>query len=72
MALITISGYPCSGKSRRAEQIKVHLQTLLQASTYDGPNLNVTILSDDILNIDRAAYNGVFSAPQNGMTFNRS
>jgi Predicted nucleotide kinase len=59
MALITISGYPSSGKSRRAEQIKAHLQSQLQDPTYTGPTLDVAILSDDSLNIDRAAYNGL-------------
>ncbi|KAF9219157.1 chromatin associated protein KTI12 [Gyrodon lividus] len=57
MALITISGYPCSGKSRRAAQIKEHLETRLAGPDYIGPSLAVIVLSDDTLNIDRAAYN---------------
>ncbi|KAH7885058.1 chromatin associated protein KTI12 [Phlebopus sp. FC_14] len=57
MALVTISGYPCSGKSRRAAQIKDHLERRLVDPAYTGPALSVTVLSDDSLNIDRAAYN---------------
>lgn len=57
MALITLSGYPCSGKSRRAAQIKDHLEHKLQEPTYAGQNLKVIILSDDSLHIDRSVYN---------------
>jgi len=56
MALITISGYPCSGKSRRAAQIKAHFESKLQQSDYNGPSLKVALLSDDLLNINRNAY----------------
>ncbi|KIK81342.1 hypothetical protein PAXRUDRAFT_15281 [Paxillus rubicundulus Ve08.2h10] len=57
MALITISGYPCSGKSRRAAQIKGHIEKRLADPDYTGPSLSVTVLSDDTLNIGREAYN---------------
>jgi protein KTI12 len=59
MALITISGYPSSGKSRRAAQIKCHLETRLADSSYEGPKFKVSLVSDDTLNISRDAYNGV-------------
>ena len=58
MALITISGYPCVGKSRRATQLKDHLEQRLSDPLYTGPSLSVTLLSDDTLNIPRAAYDG--------------
>jgi len=58
MALITISGYPSSGKTRRAFQIKAHLETRLTDPAYDGPKFKVSLLSDDTLNINREAYNG--------------
>jgi len=61
MALITISGFPCSGKSQRANQMKQHLETQLADPSYKGPTLSVVVLSDDNLNIDRSAYNGMFS-----------
>ena len=60
MALITISGFPASGKSKRARQIKDHLEQCLSDISYAGPELKVVILSDDVLNIDRNAYNGAF------------
>ena len=58
MAFITISGYPCSGKSRRAEQLRAHLAARLQDPSYDGPQLKVVVVSDDSLNIARDVYNG--------------
>ncbi|KAL4064201.1 chromatin associated protein KTI12 [Scleroderma yunnanense] len=56
MALITISGYPCSGKSQRAAQIKRHLDDRLADPSYNGSTLSVVVLSDDSLSIDRSAY----------------
>ena len=58
MALITISGYPCSGKSTRAEQLRQHLEERLQDPSYAGPQLKVVVLSDDTLNLSRDVYNG--------------
>jgi len=58
MALITISGYPSSGKSRRASQIKAHLETRLTDQNYNGPKLKVSVISDDTLGIGREAYGG--------------
>ncbi|KAI0779389.1 chromatin associated protein KTI12 [Fomes fomentarius] len=57
MALVTISGYPCSGKSRRAEQLRTHLEAKLQDPSYEGPHLKVVIVSDDSLNLSRTVYN---------------
>lgn len=57
MALVTFSGYPCSGKTRRATQLKDHLDSRLADSSYSGPPLKVVVLSDDTLNIDRSSYN---------------
>jgi len=57
MALITISGYPSSGKSRRAHQLKDFLEAQFKDPAYAGPQLKVLILSDDELNISRDAYN---------------
>lgn len=59
MALITFSGFPCSGKTRRAEQLKDALEARLQDPAYNGPSLKVSILSDDKLNIGRDAYKGM-------------
>ncbi|TDL26087.1 chromatin associated protein KTI12 [Rickenella mellea] len=56
MALITISGFPSSGKSRRAGQLKTYLENRLQDPSYSGPQLKVIVISDHTLNIDRAVY----------------
>lgn len=58
MALITISGYPCSGKSTRARQLLSFLNTKLCDGQYNGPKYKVTVLSDDELNISRNVYSG--------------
>jgi protein KTI12 len=59
MALVTFSGYPCSGKTRRATQLKDNLECRLADPSYSGPLLKVVVLSDDTLNVDRSSYNGV-------------
>ena len=59
MALVTFSGYPCSGKTRRATQLKDDLECRLADPSYSGPLLKVVVLSDDILNVERSSYNGV-------------
>ncbi|KAJ7594829.1 chromatin associated protein KTI12 [Mycena floridula] len=56
MALITISGYPCSGKTRRANELKKELETKLQHPSYLGPTLTVSILSDQTVNVHRSVY----------------
>ena len=58
MAFITISGFPCSGKSRRAEQLRAHLERRLEDPSYEGPQLKVVVVSDDTLNIPRSVYDG--------------
>ena len=62
MALVTISGYPSSGKSRRAEQLRVHLENRFQDSSYEGPRLKVVVISDDSLNISRDVYSSMFTS----------
>ncbi|KIY43998.1 chromatin associated protein KTI12 [Fistulina hepatica ATCC 64428] len=57
MALVTITGYPCSGKSIRAEQLRSLFQAKLKESSYTGRALEVSILSDHTLNLDRSVYN---------------
>jgi len=56
MALITISGYPCSGKTTRALQIKHFLVDFLKDPAYNGPLRNVELISDDRLNFNRTVY----------------
>ncbi|KAH9948688.1 chromatin associated protein KTI12 [Amylocystis lapponica] len=57
MALITVSGFPSSGKTRRAVQLQRHLETRLQDVEYVGPQQKVAVLSDDVLNVGREVYN---------------
>ena len=58
MALITITGYPSSGKSKRAQQLKEYLEGKLADPEYHGPTLKVVVLSDDNLNLARSVYDG--------------
>jgi len=58
MALITFTGYPSSGKTRRAIQLKDHLVRRLADPAYTGPSLKVIVLSDDFVNVDRSSYDG--------------
>ena len=58
MALITVSGFPCSGKSMRVNQLKAYLEYKISSALYDGPLRRVLVLSDDMLQIERAVYDG--------------
>jgi len=60
MALITISGYPCSGKSIRASQLKDAFEKQLVNPLYNGPVKKVVLISDDLLNLTREAYDGKY------------
>jgi len=60
MALITISGYPCSGKSTRASQLKGAFEEQLVDPSYNGPVKKVVLISDDLLNLTREAYDGKY------------
>ncbi|KAF8744944.1 hypothetical protein AX14_012769 [Amanita brunnescens Koide BX004] len=57
MALITVSGFPCSGKSTRVNQLKTYLEHKINSALYEGPLRRILILSDDSLQIERAVYN---------------
>ncbi|VDC05532.1 unnamed protein product [Peniophora sp. CBMAI 1063] len=56
MAMITVSGFPSSGKSRRVAALQADLERRLLDASYDGPLKRVVVLSDDSLNISRSAY----------------
>lgn len=58
MALVTISGYPCSGKSRRAQELRDYLNKRLSEPSYDGPTFQLHVISDDSLSIGRNVYDG--------------
>ncbi|WRT63655.1 uncharacterized protein IL334_000578 [Kwoniella shivajii] len=56
MALVTISGFPCSGKTTRAEQLKEYFESRLSAEGYNGPELIVALVDDDISHVPRSSY----------------
>ncbi|KAF8906586.1 chromatin associated protein KTI12 [Gymnopilus junonius] len=56
MALITLSGLPCAGKSTRAQQIAAFLDQKIGAADYQGPISRVVVLSDHSLGLDRNSY----------------
>ncbi|KNZ57122.1 uncharacterized protein VP01_2235g1, partial [Puccinia sorghi] len=59
MALVVISGYPCSGKTTRAHQIKEMLESRLAQASSDELSLkNVIIINDELLGVSRSAYDG--------------
>ncbi|CUA66597.1 Protein kti12 [Schizosaccharomyces pombe 972h-] [Rhizoctonia solani] len=56
MALITLSGFPSSGKTRRADQLKAYLEQKLQEDHEETRGWNVSVLTDESLNIPRSSY----------------
>ncbi|KIM31273.1 hypothetical protein M408DRAFT_327533 [Serendipita vermifera MAFF 305830] len=70
MALVTISGYPCSGKTSRAVQIKDAFEKRIGDESYNGPVTKVVLISDDTLGLSRDGYNdGRAEKPQRGALF---
>ena len=68
MALITITGYPSSGKSKRAQQLREYLESRLADPEYHGPTLKVAVLSDDNLNLSRSVYDGIRVCTSRGVS----
>jgi len=60
MALVTIVGYPCSGKSTRAAQLASAFESKLSDSNYTGPKLKVVIVSDQSNHVSRSVYDGTY------------
>ncbi|WVQ80401.1 hypothetical protein IAT38_002506 [Cryptococcus sp. DSM 104549] len=56
MALVTISGFPCSGKSTRARQLKADFETRLADPSYEGPSLKVVVVDDEGSHVPRSTY----------------
>ncbi|EKM80912.1 hypothetical protein AGABI1DRAFT_71535 [Agaricus bisporus var. burnettii JB137-S8] len=56
MAFVTISGYPSSGKSRRALELAQFLSEKITSPSYEGSCSTVEVISDDSLGIERSAY----------------
>jgi protein KTI12 len=66
MALITLSGYPSSGKTRRAVQLKDYLDRRLAEAH------KVVLLSDDSVNVDRSSYDGAAVIPYASFALDRN
>lgn len=60
MALVTITGFPCSGKSTRAQQLKRNFEKRLKEPEYDGPALEVVIVDDESSHVPRSTYDCMY------------
>lgn len=58
MALVTISGFPCSGKSTRARQLAEYFETRLRDPAYSGEKFDVIVVDDPSCHVARSAYDG--------------
>jgi len=58
MALVTIVGFPCCGKSTRAKQIKEYLEKRIADET-EGPKLSVILVDDDNSHVPRSTYDSM-------------
>lgn len=56
MALVTVVGYPSSGKSTRAHELKTALDARQAAPDYTGEHYRVVIVSDESSHVPREAY----------------
>ncbi|KAG8713522.1 hypothetical protein FRC08_013156 [Ceratobasidium sp. 394] len=57
MALVTVSGFPCSGKTRRAQQLREFLENKIQDdSDSHTKSWKVVVISDESLIIPRSSY----------------
>ena len=63
MALVTIVGYPCSGKSRRTAQLKESFQARLADPEYSGRKLEVVIIDDESCHVPTSVYDGELPVP---------
>ncbi len=61
MACITISGFPCSGKTKRCSELKEYLEAKLASEDFffeggEKHKVQVIVISDDSLGISRSVY----------------
>lgn len=60
MALVTIVGYPCSGKTTRAKELEQFLsgKLALPSTPPQLARLKILIVNDESLGISKASYDG--------------
>ena len=58
MPLIIITGYPCSGKTSRALEVKKLLEDKVKAAAAEP--IKIEIVNDESLHIPKSAYKGTF------------
>lgn len=64
MAMITVCGYPCSGKTTRAHQLVSFLQHRLNDTATPARHRSaskVVLINDESLGIAKAAYDGQYA-----------
>jgi len=64
-----VTGFPCSGKTTRAEQLRNHIQNKIKDEEYSGPLKTVVVINDDALNILRSSYDDSKSEKISRATF---
>lgn len=58
MALVTISGFPCSGKTTAARALERDFTARLGEPSYKGPRLRVVVVDDESNHVPRSTYDG--------------
>lgn len=58
MALVTVCGYPCAGKTTRARQLVSVLESLLNDPATPARRRSVVLINDESLGVSKAAYDG--------------
>ncbi|KAK4688018.1 protein KTI12, partial [Tremellales sp. Uapishka_1] len=61
MALVTVSGFPCSGKSHRSSQLAKYFESRLSDPAYAGPKLSVVVVDDESNHVPRSVYDDSIS-----------
>ena len=56
MALVTIVGYPCSGKTRLVNALEAYIKSKVAEEGYGGPSYSVVVVSDDNSHVPRSTY----------------
>ncbi|OLY82123.1 Protein KTI12-like protein [Smittium mucronatum] len=58
MPLVILTGYPSSGKSTRAQELKSLFLTKFSSDSFEKSPMNVEIISDESQGIPKTAYDG--------------